>query len=238
MKVILMGLLALMCIPVFATPSSTFWTPCTLDFQPANLTHITYDNYARFGNPANDGVSQFPTDYGLTGGKTLGKLAIEYGVDYLAPSAYPLFFNAKIGYPENSLSTSAPAMSLGIFNVGTKSGVTNQNIVYLVLGKSLPNNLGRLSGSYYTGNATALGGTDSNGFMIAYDNTLIKYKDDTPRVVFAADYASGKNAFGGGGLGLYYYFNPKTSLLFGPTWFNDEAINGKMKYSMQLDINF
>jgi len=234
MRTLMTVLLLSLGIPIFATSSSTVWTPCTPDFQSSNLTHITYDTYNRFGSSSGDPVAQFPADYGLTWGKSLGHgLALEYGVDYLAPADHPLFFNAKIGYPEKTLSPSAPALALGIINVGTKSGVTNQDIIYLLAGKSLPDNLGRLSGAVYTGNAEALGGADHTGFMVGYDRALVPN-----RVVIAADYASGKNAIGGGGAGLYYYFNPNTSLLFGPVWFNDRAINGKMKYTVQLDINF
>ncbi len=58
------------------------------------------------------------------------------------------------------------------------------------------------------------------------------------RFVFVADYASGDNAIGGGGTGLYVYFTRKIDLAFGPVWFNDEGINGTWKWTMQLDINF
>jgi hypothetical protein len=69
--------------------------------------------------------------------------------------------------------------------------------------------------------------------MVAYDRWLKKDK-----VQFAADYASGKNYIGGGGVGLYYYFTPNISILAGPVWFNDKGINGKMKWTTQLDMNF
>ena len=56
--------------------------------------------------------------------------------------------------------------------------------------------------------------------------------------VIAADYASGKNAIGGGGFGTYYYFTKDISLLTGPVWFNEKAINGATKWTTQLDLNF
>jgi len=68
---------------------------------------------------------------------------------------------------------------------------------------------------------------------VAYDRYLLPGK-----LMLAADYASGENAIGGGGVGLYWFFTPNTSLLVGPVWFNDEVINGKMKWTTQLDINF
>lgn len=47
-----------------AMPSSTNWTPCTMDFQTPGLTHITLDNYFTVGRrgPGNGGES-FPTDF-------------------------------------------------------------------------------------------------------------------------------------------------------------------------------
>lgn len=80
---------------------------------------------------------------------------------------------------------------------------------------------------------TSLLQIDHSGYMVAYDKTLIPDK-----VVLAADYASGDNAIGGGGVGLYYYFTKNIAILAGPVWFNDKAINGKMKLTMQVDINF
>ncbi|MDO8588220.1 MAG: hypothetical protein Q7T82_14425 [Armatimonadota bacterium] len=231
---LMLGVAVLFCAtanPAATTPSTTYWTPCTLDIQPAGLTHITYDTYSTIGDT--DG-EDFPTDYGLTWGAKIGpKLAAEFGFDYLAPTSEPWCLNAKVGFPENTLSTSAPAVQVGFFNFGS----LEQNIVDVIVGKSLPNGQGRLSAAYYVGSSSRLrsssGEKENSGFMVAYDRTIIPDK-----VIFAADYASGDNAIGGGGAGLYYYFNKNTSLLVGPVWFNDKGINGKMKWTLQLDLNF
>lgn len=220
---------------VLATPSTTYWTPCTLDIQPAGVTHIGVDDYFQVGKP--DSVGQFPTDIGLTFGAKLGsKLAAEYGIDILSPGAHPVYFNAKVGFREAVLSPNAPALQIGFFNFGTRSNVTNQNIVYFVIGKSLPNGRTRLSVACYTGNGGVLrnSGDDEakTGFMAAFDHAIVPGK-----VVLAADYASGKNVIGGGGVGVYYYFTKDISLLAGPVWFNDEGINGSAKMTIQLDVN-
>ena len=62
-------------------------------------------------------------------------------------------------------------------------------------------------------------------------------KDEYNKLVLAADYASGNNVLGGGGVGVYYYFTKDISLLTGPVWFNEQDINGKWKWTIQLDIN-
>lgn len=231
-----------------ATPSTTYWTPMTLDIQPYGVPHIGVDNYFTVGRKSGQ---TFPTDVGITVGVLpFEKIQMEIGVDYLGgPADYPWFFNAKIGTPEDSFFKGQPALEVGIFNVGTKASGpsrTDQDVVHFVIGKTLPADLGRLSVGPYVGNHSALlsskGESENTGFMVAYDKGFYPVKDkdgnvDYNKLVFAADYASGKNAIGGGGFGLYYYFTKNISILTGPVWFNDDGINGRWKWTAQLDIN-
>jgi len=228
------GLLATSC---FATPSTTYWTPSTSDIQPYGKWHITYDSYFTIGRKGTE-KGDLATDVGLTlGVLPFEKLQMEVGFDLNEPTDDPLSFNAKIGTPEGALFEGSPALNVGIFNVGTKKNITDYNIVDFIAGKTLPFNLGRLHGAYYSGNGKTLksasGKKENDGFMIGYDKYV--YKD---KVMFAADYASGKNAIGGGGVGLYYFFTKDIDLLMGPVWFNDQSLNGNMKWTIQLDINF
>lgn len=235
-----------------ATPSTTYWTPMTPDIQSYGVLHIGIDNYFRVASkPSDEATASFPTDMGLTMGVLpFEKIQMEIGVDYLAPSDNPWFFNAKIGFPEGKMFSWSPALQIGVFNVGTKTNDanltngTNQNIVFGVIGKTIPY-LGRLSAGPYIGNDSVLrssaGEKENTGFMVAFDHGFLPVKDkngnEYNKIVFAADYASGKNAIGGGGFGLYYFFTKDISLLTGPVWFNDEGINGKWKWTTQLDIN-
>jgi hypothetical protein len=229
-----------------ATPSSTVWTPMTLDIQSYKVVHLGIDNYFTVDKQASSGNQVgFPTDLQATVGVLpFDKLQMEVGIDALYPSDNPYFFNAKIGAPEETLFKGAPALQVGIFNAGTKNKVTNQDIFYGVIGKSIPV-LGRLSVGPYIGNKTALNvgttGTENTGFMVGFDHSFLPVKDtagnEYSKVVFAADYASGKNALGGGGAGVYYYFTKDISLLTGPVFFNEKAINGTWKWTTQLDIN-
>ena len=230
---------------VHATPSTTYWTPMTMDIQPYGVLHLGVDNYFTVFRKASKGSGDFPTDAGLTiGVLPFEKIQMELGVDLLEPTDYPLFFNAKIGAPEDSLFKWQPAIAVGIFNVGTENNVTNQNVVYAVFGKTIPF-VGRLAVGPYIGNKNVLvdknGDKENTGFMVAFDRGFISVKDkegnEYNKLVLAADYASGKNAIGGGGIGLYYYFTKNISLLTGPVWFNESSINGKWKWTIQLDIN-
>jgi hypothetical protein len=233
--------------PAFATPSTTYWTPMVMDIQAYKVGHLGIDNYFTVNKKADSGEQgAFPTDVGLTVGVLpFEKIQMEIGIDALYPSDNPYYFNAKIGAPEGALFSGAPAIQIGIFNVGTKKNVTDQDIVYGVIGKTIPV-LGRLSAGPYIGNSKVLvnanGEKENTGYMVAFDHGLMTVKDSAgneySKWVFAADYASGKNALGGGGFGTYYYFTKDISLLTGPVWFNEKAINGAWKWTTQLDINF
>jgi hypothetical protein len=228
-----------------ATSSSTIWTPMTLDIQSYGVLHLGVDNYFTAFRKASNGAGDFPTDAGLTVGiLPFEKLQMEVGVDLLEPSDYPVSFNAKLGAPEGTLFSGAPALQIGIVNAGTKKGVNDYNVLYGVIGKSFPG-VGRFSIGPYTGSSKLLvdgrGKKDNSGFMAGFDRAFLPVKGadgvEFKRFVVAADYASGKNTLGGGAIGLYYYFTKDISLLVAPVRFNEEAINGKYKWTIQLDIN-
>lgn len=233
----------------YATSSTTFWTPSVMDVQPYGVWHITYDNYFTVGKKGNK-AKDFPTDVGLTVGVLpYEKLNLEVGYDLLEPTDDPSFFNAKLGTPENSLFNGSPGLNVGIFNVGTRKDVTDYDILYFVAGKTLPLEMGRIHLGYYTGitdtlkDASTDGEGANSGFMIGWDKGICPVNDDKGkfqfnRFVLAADFATGKNAIGGGGVGIYTYFTKDISLLTGPVCFNDTTLNGDMKWTIQLDINF
>ena len=235
-----LGLLSAMCANVaWATPSTTYWTPCTTDIQAPRVWHLGIDDYFTVGKrgPGNSGEG-FPTDVGVQYGiEVTKKIQAEVGCDMLEPADDPWYLNGKIGCPEGALGAGAPAIELGIFNVGLHRGVTNQDIFNVIIGKTLPDNSGRLHAALYCGNPGVLrsgeGARENTGFMIAYDRWLIPGK-----WLLAADWASGKNAIGGGGAGVYYFFTKDVSVLAGPVWFNDRGINGTVKWTTQIDINF
>lgn len=216
-----------------------------MDVQSYGVLHLGVDNYFTVFRKAEDGGGSFPTDVGLTiGVLPFSKVVAEVGVDLMESSDNPLFFNAKIGVPEDALFKWSPTIQVGIFNAGTEKDVTDQNILYAVIGKTIPG-VGRLSAGPYIGNRRVLvdenGNEENTGFMVAFDRGFMPTKDKDGTEyngwVFAADYASGRNALGGGGFGIYRFFTKDISLLTGPVWFNEPAINGDWKWTVQLDIN-
>lgn len=246
-SLILMALVLGLHAAALATPSTTYWSPCVIDIQPFNVWHVTYDNYTTLGKqgPAKGG-SAFPNDLGLTVGiLPFDSLQMEIGVDMMEPQDFPWSFNAKLGAPEGALFSGSPALEFGVFNLGTEWDVTNQDIAYVVFGRSLPVGLGRLHLGAYLGNDRVLksfdGTVDSKGLMAGYDYGFWNVKSadgDYNRFVIAGDYMSGKNAVGGGGGGLYVYFSKNIDLLAGPVWFNDRDLNGDWKWTTQMDVNF
>lgn len=262
-----------------ATPSTTYWTVATSDVQPFNVWHIGVDNYFRLYQTqeevANGQLTSFSTDVGLTVGVLpFEKLNMEVGIDGLFPGSRTnsalrsigtsLLFNAKLGIPEGAFGEWFPALNVGIFDVGTRSQVTDMNIVDFLVGKTL-GPVGRIHAGGYYGNpnsalmreggckpntalpsvacvAGASGNLNNSGALVGYDYGFWKVKDkegnEYNKWMFAADYASGKNFIGGGGFGIYHFFNKDISLLTGPVWFNDHVINGQWKWTVQLDINF
>jgi hypothetical protein len=239
----------------FATPSTTFWTPMTLDIQSYGIVHLGIDNYFRVNRPLTGTDSAFFTDFTAptVGVLPFKKIQMEMGVDYFANSAHPWFGNAKLGSPEGSFFKNQPAIEVGIYDVGGKFGARpgdpngrlDFDVLYGVIGKSFPV-IGRISVGPYFGNHATLvnsGGKAENlGFMAAFDHSFFPVKDKDgavqySKVVYAVDYQSGKNALGAYGTGLYYFFTPDISLLVGPTFFNDRLLNGGWRMSTQLDIN-
>lgn len=233
--------LFLNCLPssIWATPTSIFWTNCTTDTVETKRTRIDIDNYFTVLNKKGE-HSFFPPLVGVAYGLYSWKnLTSEVGVDYLGGTNDPFYFNGKIGMAEGKLFSQAPSFSLGIFNIATRHQLS-QNVVNFIVGKSLPEFIGgRLFFGVYSG-ANALEGT-RQGVMVGFTRSFYKTKDtagkEYDKWLFSADYSSGKNAIGGAGFAITYYFTPTINLETGPIWFSSKTINGQWKWSLQLGID-
>jgi hypothetical protein len=217
----------------------------TPDMQPFGVLHLGIDNYFR---APQDLPGTLPTDFTVftIGVLPFKKLQMEAGLDYFADTAHPWLFNGKIGAPEGALFKGAPALQVGIFNATKrfKTSRVDTNILFGVIGKTFAP-LGRFSIGPYWGNHATLvsssGQAENVGVMVAFDRGFFLGKStdgaEYNKLVLACDYASGKNPLGGGGGGLYYFFTKDISVLVGPTFFNDQGINGKWKLTVQVDMN-
>src|SRR3989304_1140207 len=157
--VLLTGLIGV--ASAYATPSTHVWAPST-DIQAFGVAHITSDIYVPvkkidfidLEGTEDDGVKDrlgTITNLGLTVGVLpFEKVGLEIGFDHIE-GQYPLYLNAKLGIPENAFGNFFPAIAVGGYSIGTKSDVTDYNIYYGKVAKTL-GPAGRLSVGYYTGN--------------------------------------------------------------------------------------
>lgn len=211
---------------VFATPSTQIWNPST-DIQAKGTFHLGIDNYYS--------VSQNDTKPYASGtylGLTYGALdALELGFDVVEPSEDPLYLNAKFGIAEKGKT---PAFAVGVFNAGTKSDVTNYNILYGLAAKTF--DFGRLTGGLYSGNDKLLvdetGEKANTGFIATWDRAV------SDKVWASVDYASGQSAYGCLSFGASYAFSKNTSVIFGYVIYNNDKVNVNNQFTTQLDINF
>ena len=222
-----LGLNLFIAVSVYATPSTQIWNPST-DIQAKGTFHFGVDNY--YSVASNDTK---PYASGTYLGLEYGLLSIvELGFDVVEPSADPLYLNAKYGIPEKG---AMPAFAVGAFNVGTKSDVTDYNILYGLAAKSF-GIMGRLSAGYYSGNDKLLldenGEKANTGFIATWDKTL------SDKVWASVDYASGKSFYGCLSVGLSYAFSKNTSVIFGYVVYNNSTLNPNNQFTTQLDINF
>ena len=218
-----------------ATPSTIIWIP-SVDFQPFKTFHLGIDNYFTvFKKGIGQGGLAFPTDVGLTAGVLpFDKIQAEVGVDLLEPTQSPWTFNAKIGIPEGALAEWFPAVAVGGFNFGVEKNITDFNIVYGVIAKTLPV-VGRLSVGYYTGNKVLLvdndGKTDNTGILVSWDKQVTEINDN---LWLAIDYQGGKSSFGALSFGFAWSFSKNVSVILARDIYNN---NAPSTITTQLDIN-
>lgn len=215
-----------------ATPSTQIWIPST-DIQAFKTLHLGIDNYI----PA-EGEGSVPLYVlGLTAGVLpFEKIQAEIGVDYMSglgdvADDMPYYFNAKVATPEGALFGGSPALAVGGYNFGTESDVTNQNIVYGLVAKTLPV-VGRFSVGYFTSNEDVIG-DDNSDILASWDRTLTEI---SPKLWAAVDYQGGESALGALSFGLSWAFADNVSVIAGYDIFNNSDLNDT--FTTQLDINF
>jgi hypothetical protein len=242
-----------------ATPSTQIWIPST-DIQPFKTLHFGADTYIRTGHEPS-GTNYPPlVDLGLTGGVLpFEKIQAEVGFDVMyggsntsaGLDSYPLYFNFKVAMPEDN--TWIPAVAVGMYNIGTKSGKTsngfytetgtNADIYYGLVAKTLPV-VGRLSLGWYGLNKKAsVAGVydangvegDDNGLLLSWDRVLTEVSD---KLWVGVDYQGGKNAYGATSFGFSWAFAKNVSVILGYDIYNNKARAGQDTATVQLDINF
>lgn len=242
-------LLALVSNIASGTGSTQIWIPST-DFQKFKTLHLGIDNYIRIKNQDDATRGAGVYDIGLTAGiLPWDKFQAELGIDYLSMGdgiydKSPIYFNFKFGTPEGGLFKGAPAIAFGGQNFGTQSNLTNYNVVYGLLAKTIPV-LGRVSAGYYVGNSKILLDEKlakaNSGILLSLDRPMTEISD---KLWFAVDYQGGKNYLGALNVGFSWAFSSKVSVIFAYDIYNNHnvAYNSKdlnvNSFTTQIDINF
>ena len=245
-KITLGAAVALMPAAALATPSTTYWAPSVATCQPFAVPHITYDTYY-WANAA------YPIDTGLTMGiVNSSKVQAEIGYDLLMPGQNPtqFYLNGKLCITENTMGKGAPAISVGVYNIGLhgeKSVVPNNfNTLYVMAQKSLPVG-GYVAGGFYHGLGPDGLYTNSEGKLVKTGALVGWFSPDIKvgltglsKIDLTADVQTGKNILGAGGFGVYFYFNDYVDLLVGPVFYFDKALQpggNSHLWTTQIDVD-
>ncbi len=225
----------------YATPSTQIWIPST-DIQAFKKVHFGFDTYIKTeNNPSLGAHESTVNNLGLTVGVLpYEKVQLEVGIDYRdlgAAHDYPMYYNAKLGTPEDSLFKGSPALAIGGYEFGAKSDVTDYNIVYALAAKTF-GKLGRISVGYFQGNDKLLvdanGTADEKGVLVSYDRTLSEISD---KLWFAIDYMGTDSAYGALSFGFAWKAADNVGLILGYDIFNDDDTY-KPTATVQVDIDF
>jgi hypothetical protein len=195
--------------------------------------------------------SFIPNDYGLTVGVSPSdKLQAEVGLDLFQPGkvADLLQVNGKLTLAEGAFAGWQPGVSAGIMNVGFKKDVSDYDLLHLDLGKAFAFGTVAVGGYYGAGSKLLWTGSDGKanraGSMASYTSPdLVLDLTGLQKVNLVADLATGKNWFGGVGVGVGLYFTPSIDVLTGPVWFLDQDLakgtyGASTVWSVQLDVDF
>ena len=239
------GMVAFTAFDSFATPSTQIWIPST-DVQGFGVLHLGWDSYIKTKSHA--GVYEGTvTNGGITVGVLPFKIiGLEIGIDYRDINAvhqYPVYFNAKLGIPEDAFFKYQPAIAVGGFDFGTQKGFSTYDITYGLLAKNILKS-GRISAGYYFGNDKLLvnfskldiNGTpekDNNGLLLSWDRTMTELSD---KLWLAIDYMGAKNSYGAVSFGLSYAIVPDASFIIGYDIYNDNS-SYKPTVTVQIDMN-
>ena len=227
-----------------ATASTHLWAPST-DIQPFRVLHVTNDLYLPVEADAAGIRIPTVTNLGLTVGVIPSKvLQAEVGVDHKSGLGrlddFPMYGNVKVAVPEDAFGRHSPALASGVYDVGTKSGVTDFDVFYAEAALTVPagaTNLGRISVGWFVGNKDLLldarGGKDNTGLLLAWERTISEWTD---KLWLCAEYMGTESAYGCTNFGLAWKFAPNVAAIAAVDVFNNSDLPTTATFQVDLDF--
>jgi hypothetical protein len=225
----------------FSTPSTQIWVPST-DVQAFKVVHFGFDMFIKTSRQTSGVREPSVINNGLTVGVLpFSEVQMEVGLDqrvvgFDGYDTYPLYFNAKVGLPEDGIFKGFPAIALGGFDIGTRKNVTNFNVLYGVVAKTLPV-VGRLSVGYFTGNEKLLlgrdGGKDNAGLIASWDRTISEVSD---KLWLCVDYMGTKSGYGALSAGLAWKFADNVGVIGAMNFWNNTDYRPTATLQVDIDL--
>jgi hypothetical protein len=227
-----------------ATATTHIWGPST-DIQAFKLWHVTSDFYIPIERDIAGNRLPSVTNIGLTVGiLPLKVVNAEIGFDHKSGTGladnYPLYYNFKVGVPESAFGPFSPAFAVGAFDVGTKSDLTDYNVLYGKLSKTFSAGqlqLGRLSIGYFSGNENLMldenGEKDNSGVIAAWERNIGEISD---KLWFCVEYMGTKSAYGTYNVAFAWKVAPNVAVLAGYDAYANENLTDTATLQVDIDI--
>lgn len=232
------------CTNAHATATTHIWAPST-DVQAYRLWHVTADMYLAVKNDAAGNRVPSVTNVGLTVGVLpFKRINMEIGADHKtglgALDDFPMYGNVKIGIPEGAFGNGTPAAAVGVFDVGTKGGRTDFDVIYGEIARTFSArgvSLGRLSAGYFMGNEHLLvdrqGKKDNTGLLAAWERTMTEVSD---KLWLCVEYMGTESLYGTLNVGGSWKFANNVSMIFGYDIFNNSDLVNTVTVQVDIDI--
>ncbi len=228
----------------FATATTHLWAPST-DVQPYGVVHLTSDVYFPTETDSAGNRPSTITNVGLTAGSLpFEKLNAEIGFDHKTGYGdlddYPIYFNAKIGIPEDTLFEFSPALAGGVYDIGTEHNKTDYDVYYLKAAKTFyagDFSLGRVSVGYFNGNSTLLldqnANADNDGIFAAWERSLPEINKN---LWVCVEYQGTNSSYGSWNYGFSWKVSDNVSVIFALDTYNNH--NYADTFTVQVDVDF
>jgi hypothetical protein len=223
-----------------AFPTGTVWIPTDEVNEPRRWR---WDSQVFFtlDKRQSDTSAQAPfVDEGVTYGFfNNDSAAAEGGLDWWEPefqdNLKSIHMHFKIATLEGDVM---PSIALGVYDYGVKANTTDNNIIYLGIGKTW-RKIGHIFLGYFTGNPNILiydtGLPSNKGFMLGFSRPLPELSQ---KLSLLAAWQGSSSVIGTLNFGFKWIFRPDISFLVGYDIYNNRNLATRDTVTIQLGVGF